>query len=207
MLRRMRATGTPEQDVDILADLFAQDLADWPEDTWLVFDDYQFAMEAKAPERLVELLVEQTPIRLVLDEPETSDAGRPPGGSSTASSTSSGGATSRWTTTRQPRCSPTARRPGRGPRRSAEGWPAVIGLAALTEQPTSRRGVAGALHDYFAEELFQAADPWCKKALCRLALAPSLAEGVAEFLLGENASQGHLGRHSARVPRTRSGAP
>ena len=52
MVHRMRATGTPEEDVDVLAELFAEDLAEWPEDAWLVFDDYQFAMEASAPERV-----------------------------------------------------------------------------------------------------------------------------------------------------------
>ena len=74
----MRATGTPEQDVDILADLFAEDLADWPEDLWLVFDDYQFAMEAKAPGAFHRLL-----LRTVADpppphEPEAPDVGHRP---------------------------------------------------------------------------------------------------------------------------------
>src|SRR4051812_13753199 len=41
MVHRMRATGTPEEEVDVLAELFAEDLADWPDDAWLVFDDYQ----------------------------------------------------------------------------------------------------------------------------------------------------------------------
>ena len=63
---RMRATGTPEQDVDILADLFAEDLAEWPDDLWLVIDDYQFAMEAKAPERFVDDLLRRSPIKLLL---------------------------------------------------------------------------------------------------------------------------------------------
>ena len=71
----MRATGTPEQDVDILADLFAEDLAEWPDDAWLVFDDYQFAMEAKAPERLVDLLLSTVADPRSPHEPETPDAG------------------------------------------------------------------------------------------------------------------------------------
>ncbi len=66
MVHRMRATGTPEQDVDILAELFAEDLDDWHEDTWLVLDDYQFAMEATAPERFVDLLLHESPLRLLL---------------------------------------------------------------------------------------------------------------------------------------------
>ena len=65
-VNRMRAAGTPEEDVGIIADLFTEDLAEWPSDTWLVFDDYQFAMEATAPERFVDLLLRHSPIQLLL---------------------------------------------------------------------------------------------------------------------------------------------
>jgi DNA-binding CsgD family transcriptional regulator/tetratricopeptide (TPR) repeat protein len=187
---RMRATGTPEQDVDILADLFAQDLAEWPEDTWLVFDDYQFAMEARAPERLIDLLLRRTAIRLVLTSRK-----RPT-----------------WATARRllygelyelgrsdlamdheeaaEVLSHRKDAPAAGLVTLAEGWPAVIGLAALTDEfDLPEGGLPDSLYDYFAEELFQAADPFVQEGLCRLALAPSLVEGVAEFLLGESASE------------------
>jgi ATP/maltotriose-dependent transcriptional regulator MalT len=186
---RMRATGTPEQDVDILADLFAQDLGAWPDDTWLVFDDYQFAMEAKAPERLIDLLLRKTAIRLVLASRK-----RPT-----------------WATARRllyGELYELGRRdlamdhdeaaavlshrkdaPAAGLVTLAEGWPAVIGLAALTDDFELPEGeLPDALYDYFAEELFQAADPFVQEGLCRLALAPSVAEGVAEFLLGDSAA-------------------
>jgi ATP/maltotriose-dependent transcriptional regulator MalT len=186
---RMRATGTPEQDVDILADLFAEDLVDWPEDTWLVFDDYQFAMEAKAPERLIDLLLRKTALRLVLASRK-----RPT-----------------WATARRllygelyelgrndlamdhdeaaEVLSHRKGAPAAGLVALAEGWPAVIGLAALTDEfdLPEEGGLPDALYDYFAEELFQTADPMVQEGLCRLALAPSLSEGVAEFLLGDNA--------------------
>src|SRR6185312_12416425 len=67
---RMRATGTPEQDVDILAELFAEDLADWPDDLWLVFDDYQFAMESEASDQLIDELVRKSPLRLLITSRE-----------------------------------------------------------------------------------------------------------------------------------------
>jgi LuxR family maltose regulon positive regulatory protein len=187
---RMRATGTPEQDVDILADLFAEDLAEWPEDTWLVFDDYQFAMEAKAPERLIDLLVRTTAIRIVLTSRK-----RPT-----------------WATARRllygevyelgridlamdhdeaaEVLSHRKDTPAPGLVALAEGWPAVIGLAALTDElDLPDGGLPDALYEYFAEELFQAAEPPVQEGLCRLALAPSLAENVAEFLLGDSAPE------------------
>jgi DNA-binding CsgD family transcriptional regulator len=186
---RMRATGTPEQDVDILADLFAEDLAEWPDDLWLVIDDYQFAMEAKAPERFVDGLLRRSPIKLLLTSRK-----RP-----------------RWASARRllygeiyelgrnelamdhdEAAAVLAHRkdaPAAGLVALAEGWPAVIGLAALTDDLDLPEGsLPDALYEYFAEELYQAATPAAQEGLCRLALAPSLGEGTAEFLLGEDAS-------------------
>ena len=109
---RMRATGTPEQDVDILADLFAEDLAGWPDDLWLVFDDYQFAMEARAPERFVDVLLRRSPMRLLLTSRK-----RPTWASAvdfcTARSTSSAGTSWRWITTKPRQFSRIARTPQR----------------------------------------------------------------------------------------------
>ena len=185
---RMRAAGTPEDDVDILADLFAEDLADWPDDTWLVIDDYQFAMEAKAPERLVDLLLRKTPIRILLTSRK-----RPT-----------------WATARRLLYGElyeigrtelamdhdeaaevlSHRKDAPGLVALAEGWPAVIGLAALTDEFELPEGsLPDALYDYFAEELFQAASPKARRGLCRLALAPSLGEGIADYLLGDDARE------------------
>jgi LuxR family transcriptional regulator, maltose regulon positive regulatory protein len=182
---RMRATGTPEQDVDILADLFAEDLAEWPDDLWLVVDDYQFAMEAKAPERFIDGLLRRSPVKLLLTSRK-----RP-----------------RWASARRllygeiyelgrndlamdhdEAAAVLAHRkdaPAAGLVALAEGWSAVIGLAALTDELDLPEGsLPDALYEYFAEELYQAADPEVQRQLCRLAVAPSLADGVAEFLLG-----------------------
>src|SRR5919204_2909814 len=70
----------------------------------------------------------------------------------------------------------------------ADGWPAVIGLAALArdfDPPES--GVPDALYAYFAEELYQAAEPDLQWSLCQLALSSAVATAVAEALLGEEA--------------------
>jgi LuxR family maltose regulon positive regulatory protein len=182
---RMRATGTPEQDVDILADLFAEDLAEWPDDVWLVFDDYQFAMEAKAPERFVDGLLRRSPVKLLLTSrkrPKWASARRllygeiyELGRNELAMDHDEAAAV-------------LAHRkdaPAAGLVALAEGWPAVIGLAALTDDLDLPEGsLPDTLHEYLAEELYQAATPEVQRHLCRLAVAPSLADGVAEFMLG-----------------------
>jgi DNA-binding CsgD family transcriptional regulator len=185
---RMRAAGTPEQDVDILADLFAEDLAAWPEGTWLVFDDYQFAMEARAPERLIDLLLRKTPMRLLLTSRK-----RPT-----------------WATSRRLLYGEayelgrnelamdhdeaaevlSHRNDASGLVALAEGWPAVIGLAALSrdfEIPES--GLPDSLYEYFADELYQGTSRKVQEGLCRLALAPTLGDGIADLLLGRDARE------------------
>ena len=46
MRDRLRATGNAEEDVDILAEFFSEDLHEWPADAWLAIDDYQFTMDS-----------------------------------------------------------------------------------------------------------------------------------------------------------------
>jgi LuxR family transcriptional regulator, maltose regulon positive regulatory protein len=187
---RMRATGSPDQDVDILAELFAEDLASWPEGLWVVIDDYQFAMEADAPERFVDALIRQSPIRLLIASRE-----RP-----------------QWATPRRllygeiyelGRTDLAMDRPEaaavlahrKGPAAAglvalAEGWPAVIGLAALTDQTElPANGLPDALYEYFAAELYQAAPAAVQAGLIQLSLAPSLNEPILGFLLGDDASR------------------
>ena len=67
----------------------------------------------------------------------------------------------------------------------ASGWPAVLGLAALSRSsapPTDT--LPQALYEYFAEELYQAADPELRWGLCQLAVPPSLDVDLASRVLG-----------------------
>jgi LuxR family maltose regulon positive regulatory protein len=189
-INRMRATGTPEDDVAIIGELFAEDLVDWPDDTWLVFDDYQFAMDAKAPELFVDLLLRNSPMRLLLTSrkrPTWASARRLLYGEVYELGRNE------LAMDHDEAASVLAHRkdtPAAGLVALAEGWPAVIGLAALTEElELPEGGLPDALYEYFAEELYQAASPGVQEGLCKLALAPSLREGSVNFLLGEKTSQ------------------
>jgi LuxR family maltose regulon positive regulatory protein len=41
MLTRLRLSTLPSAEAEVFADMLAEDLASWPEDAWLVLDDYQ----------------------------------------------------------------------------------------------------------------------------------------------------------------------
>jgi ATP/maltotriose-dependent transcriptional regulator MalT len=196
MGERLRATGTPEQDVEPLAELLAEDLAEWPQDAWLAFDDYQFATESPFAEEFVERILALCPLKLFLTSRK-----RPS-----------------WATSRrilygdiyeigrsllamsqEEAEQVLADRRGneaRGLIALADGWPAVIGLAALTEEiDLPDEGLPEALYDYFAEELYQAADPEVRWSLSQLSLSSSVAPAVAEAVLGDDAELALLDGH------------
>src|SRR5262249_27479549 len=151
MANRLRATGTPEGDVDVLAEMLAEDLAAWPQAAWLAIDDYQFIEASDHSRRFGEQLASISNIPFLL----TSRV-RP-----------------HWATIRrlvygevqefnraflamtQDEASLVL---GDDRRKSAsdlaalaEGWPAVIGLAAITDSRELPRGTLPIeLHDYFA---------------------------------------------------------
>jgi LuxR family maltose regulon positive regulatory protein len=188
MRDRLRATGHPEEDVDILAELFAEDVQDWPSDAWLAFDDYQFAMESVASERFVDLMTQQTPIQMLITSRR-----RPS-----------------WATARRILYGEVLeidRRAlamedaeaqavlGREDQSTAEliararGWPAVLGLAALTNELEVPEGhLPEALYDYLAQELLQAVDPAIQDALVQLATFPALSLELTSQVLGDQAS-------------------
>ena len=48
LLQRIRAGEVPEQDVRAMAELLAGDLGGWPDDAWVVIDDYHLVGDAPA---------------------------------------------------------------------------------------------------------------------------------------------------------------
>jgi ATP/maltotriose-dependent transcriptional regulator MalT len=196
MGERLRATGTPEKDVEPLAELLAEDLAEWPEDAWLAFDDYQFACESPFAEEFVERVLALCPLKLFLTSRK-----RP-----------------RWATSRRLlygdiyemgrsllAMSPEEAEEVLADRLDsqaiglvalADGWPAVIGLAALTDEfELPDEGLPEALYGYFAEELYQAADPELRWSLSQLSLSSSVAPAVAESVLGGEAERALVDGH------------
>jgi LuxR family transcriptional regulator, maltose regulon positive regulatory protein len=186
MRQRIRTVGHPEEDVDVLAELFAEDVQEWPDDAWLAVDDYHFAMESAASERLIALLTSETPIRMVL-----ATRNRP-----------------NWATARRILYGEIQKLDHRvlamddeeatevlGPTTTAtgellanaRGWPAIIGLAALTGDRASERYDLPSLREYFSHELLQTLAPDELRAIRALALPTTLTTTVAEVLLADRA--------------------
>ena len=183
-------------DASLHAELLAEDLADWPEDAWLAFDDYQFASESSFAEEFVERVLALCPVKMFLTSRK-----RP-----------------NWATSRrllygdiyeigrnllalsqEEAEEVLAHRPGSeasGLLALADGWPAVIGLAALTDEiELPDEGVPETLYAYFAEELYEAADPDLRWSLSQLSLSAAVAPAGAAAVLGDEAERAlHDGR-------------
>jgi LuxR family maltose regulon positive regulatory protein len=197
MRQRLRATDRPEEDASILAEMLAEDLAEWPEDAWLVIDDYHFAMDSAASELFASnLLARLSSVRLLITSRR-----RP-----------------RWSTARR-RVYGEVFELGReslmmsageaqevlaghedvsGVIQQAAGWPAVLGLAALSGGRLDDSELSASLTDYFAQELYQAVEPGVQWGLCQLALAPVIKGPLAECLFGRETAQLILD-HATRI--------
>jgi len=186
MRDRLRATGDPEEDVDVLAELFAEDVQEWPSDAWLALDDYQFAMDSAASERFVDFVTHATPIQLLITSrrrPSWATARRILYGEILEidrRALAMNDAEAREMLGREdPSIDELIAR--------TRGWPAVLGLAALTGVEAPDHQLPDALYDYFAEELLQAMTAGVQTGLCRLAAFQAITLDLAAEMLGRDA--------------------
>ena len=66
LCERLNATADPTAELGVLIDLLSEDFADWPEDAWIVIDDYQHIRESATAEAFVEGLVSQSPVQVMI---------------------------------------------------------------------------------------------------------------------------------------------
>jgi ATP/maltotriose-dependent transcriptional regulator MalT len=200
---RLGASPDAENDAEVLAEMLAEALSPWPSHHWLVIDDYHYLAPSPAAEALVGRLTELATIRLLVTSRvrpawvtarrllygevlEVSKAGLAmthEEAGAVLSATGAAAATSALVAL-------------------ADGWPAVIGLAArLDDASFGPEALAPEmLYGFFAEELLQSLSPRAQAWLPALALAPRLPTPMVESLLdadatdvvGEAASAGFL---------------
>jgi ATP/maltotriose-dependent transcriptional regulator MalT len=183
---RLKASNDPTGQIESLAKDLSDDLASWPEEAWLVIDDYQLLVDDKAAERFVEVLLTTAPLRVLIatrKRPswvsakhllygEITEFGR----NVLAMTPDEAAETLAGTTQDMP-----------GLAALAEGWPAVIGLASFLRAPLRTDGteVPDTLHEYFAEELYHALDTEQRWHLVQLAVAPTLDEYLLRAIFGD----------------------
>jgi LuxR family maltose regulon positive regulatory protein len=181
----LTVTSQPQQAVGELAAMMAEDLAEWPADAWLVFDDYQFASAADASESFVSRLTQLSPVQLLITSRERPDWATPR--RILYREIREIGRTLLAMNEEEARAVLANRRQVEAPGLAtlAEGWPAVIGLAALAEESSlPDEQIPHELYDFFAEELYRAADPVVQQSSCELALLPVITSELAQALLG-----------------------
>lgn len=186
---RVKSVGTTPDDARALARELATAFGEWPPDSRLVIDDYQLLAENHAADAFVDELLLRTGVRLLI-----ASRVRPS-----------------WVTAKHllygdvlevarnvlamtdDEVAETLSNTGTELHALvalAAGWPAVIGLAALV--PTAVHAdpstVPETLHEYFAEELYDALSVEMRWPVAQLAIAPVIDDAVAKALFGSHAT-------------------
>jgi ATP/maltotriose-dependent transcriptional regulator MalT len=177
--QRLRVAEAPEKAVRPLAELLAEDLADWPDPAWLVIDDYHLVIDSSPVEEFMDWLLTLAPVRVLVTtrrRPAWASARRILSGELFEISRE------QLAMTNEEAARVLDGKPGEAIRAlvmEAQGWPAVIGLAALSvtaEIPSDR--LSEGLFRYFAEEVFRREPP----ALQRFMLTASVPQVITSKL-------------------------
>ncbi len=182
----LRALPAPAENVQTLAEILSEDLAAWPENAWLVLDDYHEVTPEPKAEDFIEALVALSPVQFLI-----ASRVRP-----------------RWVASKevlygevleitQSALTMNAHEAAAvlvdrtGPSTTglvalAKGWPAVIGLASVSSAEVGPEidQVPESLYRFFADEVFSALDPDVQRGLTTLSVAPVLDRELAVALLG-----------------------
>ena len=183
--QRLRVADTPERAARPLAEIFSEDLEGWPPDALLIIDDYHLVVDSAPVEEFMDWLLTLTPALAVLvtarRRPKWASARRILYGEITeidrgqlAMTTDEAALVLDGRTTEQVHALV----------QQAEGWPALIGLAALSathELPTER--VSEALYRYFAEEVVRGLTGEEALFILRASVPLSLDEQTARTVL------------------------
>ncbi len=177
MRQRLLAVPASEEEPELVAEILADSASAWPDEAWLVVDDYHHIGASAAADALLRASRPGLGNPAPAHEPHAPDLGL--GEATTYGEVVLVGAAELALT-------PTESAAVLGAKRddslvalleATHGWPVVTGLAAVTggsvvpELPS-----AEALYDFLADEVFNTASPETRTLLCRLAFvsAPTL---------------------------------
>ena len=185
----LAALATPEDEPDAIADLLADELDSWPVGTWLVIDEYELVAPNAAPVRLIERFVQVSGARVLItgrDRPSWIK----PRDLLYGDAFELRAATLSMTLDEASEVLDSATHAPAGLVALADGWPAVIGLAALLPgevNPTT--DVQSALFDYVAQELFDKLDADVQRHLVLLSMPSTLTPELVQSAVGDDAER------------------
>jgi DNA-binding CsgD family transcriptional regulator len=198
--QRVRIAEAPEKAARPLAELLAQDLADWPEGAWLIVDDYHLVADSAAVEEFVDWLLMLTPrLRILVTtrrRPAWASARRILYGEVIEIRQE------QLAMTNEEASQALEGRPTEAVRalvQQASGWPALIGLAALaasSELPPDR--ISDELFRYFAEEVLRKEPPDVQELMLRASLPASISVRTARVVLDIPDPEPHLDQLQAK---------
>jgi LuxR family transcriptional regulator, maltose regulon positive regulatory protein len=186
---RLKTVSDAAAEAESLATDLAADFAKWPSDTRLVVDDYHLLGESPAAEAFFHAFARAASVPLLI-----ASRTRP-----------------RWVTaknllygdvielgrnvlamTHSEAAEALAKTHDEMPGivALAEGWPALIGLAALVPYPLQGDAseVPETLHEYFAEELYHAIEEEARWRVVALSIASDIDNAIAKALFGDAAA-------------------
>ncbi len=178
LLERLSVTARPDEEAEVLADMVAGDLAEWPVNSWLVLDDYEAIAGAARAEDFVEKLVLDTPLNLLIVTRR-----RPAWVSSRRilyGEVFEMDHTDLAMTTDEAR----ALLAGAGGDFTelialARGWPAILTLASVSGATAPELTSAPHLYRFFADEIYSRLGRSVRRTLCELALSEVRGRGLA----------------------------
>ncbi len=180
----LRAVPNPGEHVEVLAEILAEELAGWAPTDWLVLDDYHEVVGAQDAEQFVDQLVAFSPIQLMIASRQR------PGWVNGRRILYGDVLELNQTVLAMDTAEAAALLEGRSAASAsglvalANGWPAVIALASVTDvEIDGDAEVPDALYRFFAEEIFEALGEDVRAGLATLAVAPVLDRELASTLL------------------------
>jgi LuxR family transcriptional regulator, maltose regulon positive regulatory protein len=169
LMERLPVTRRPEEEAHVLAEMLAADLGEWPSEAWLAFDDYQVIAGTIASERFVESLLLEAPLNVLLmtrTRPGWASSRRILYGEVYELDRLALAMTDEEAFELLKGVGPSAQELVD----AAQGWPAVLSLAAMASVPPPELSAAPHLYGFFADEIYQRIDKGVRRVLCELAL-------------------------------------
>jgi LuxR family maltose regulon positive regulatory protein len=180
----LAALNAPEDEPEVVADLLAEELDGWPVGTWLVLDECELVAPHDGPTKLIERFVQVSGAHVVITSRER-PAWITPRDLLYGDAFELRAAALSMTLDEATRILGSEGHAPAGLVALADGWPAVIGLAALLPgEVNPAPDVESALFDYVAQELFDGLDADVQRHLVLLSVPSTLSHRLVQATVG-----------------------